>query len=156
MNDLLLCLVGIAGDIFVHDGECFRINKTCDLFSMSEREQLKQLIPLGSAYLRLQDFISAHEARWDVRTETVDVYKMAMCSSISDFINRYCDDIAFIEEALDKDQSLTSTFILVHLQKVGTFWPLNCTLKQIYCLILFAVFDCGASTAQANSGSGSR
>lgn len=119
LQDLFLALLGFPGDILVEEDSTIRVKDGFDLLTQAEREQINRISPLGWYYLRLQSFVDEYDMKWGGRSKgrQFQAYRTAMSLGVSDLLNEYTSDIAYLEQVVISDGPMPLSQVLLHMQK---------------------------------------
>ena len=122
LNEILCSLLGITGDIIVEGKECFQLSENHELFTISEREQIRKLLPLGYTYLSLSSYIEKNELRWQSCIPNEEVcfktYTASFCAGLKDVLDCYVREICFLETVITVEGPVPLSIFLHKLQKV--------------------------------------
>lgn len=116
INDILFCLLGVSGGIFIDNGKDFIINDTITFLSESEKERLKVISQIGYKYKLLKEFSSNYESMFNSnliqnkqakKSDINSVYLSGVSRTINELLHSYDTLIEQFESKLYMDQSIS-------------------------------------------------
>eukprot|EP01041_Mallomonas_annulata_P006225 gene6225-12613_t len=126
LQEILLSLLGFAGDIIIDVGYTFMVADDFELLIAAEREQINRIVQLGWYYTALTRFIEEHEVQWDVQRCSPDgfqVYKAAMALAIGDLLSEYTEDITRLEQQIIAEGPIPISYLNQFMQKYLFSFP---------------------------------
>jgi hypothetical protein len=137
INDILFCLLGYTGGVFIDSQNSFTINETITCISQSEKEILKRIGQIGFKYKILKDFVNDFNELFTqnlMKTNTLynekekidtglnddsklstSAYLSPICYSIQEFLKDYERDIQELESQFYNNLNLTGSEIISKL-----------------------------------------
>jgi hypothetical protein len=128
INDILFCLLGYTGGVFLDNNSSFVINETITCITKSEKDLLKKIAEIGFKYKILKDFVKNFSEIFsqkliknnieEVNKEEIlnsSVYLAPICHSIEEFLKSYEKDIEELETGYINNLSLTGSEIIAKL-----------------------------------------
>lgn len=127
INDILFCLIGYTGGVFLETDKGFEINQNITTLTQSEKESLIQICELGSKYKILSDFIQNYETIFytnliqtpstssSSQTDMNSIYLSGVCQTIKDLLSQYRKHIEKLDNKFYREQTLTINDILLSL-----------------------------------------
>jgi hypothetical protein len=154
INDILYCLLGYTGGIFIDSQTSFSINETFTIISSSEKEILRKIGLIGFKYKILKDFIKDYNELFNQElmqnnylhidkqlTEqlnddsklTTSTYLTPICFSIEIFLKAYEHDIQELENQYHNNLNLTGSEIIAKLDHYITKFDKIYLFLQFIC-----------------------
>lgn len=123
--EILLSLLGFPGEIVIEDNDkkTYRVRDGMPYLQEGERVQIDRLAPLGWYYKWLQSYGEKYDVKWGIRNENFEAYKAALSAAISDLLEEYARDIAYLEQLILVEGPIPLSRILHHLQKYLLVMP---------------------------------
>ena len=126
INDILFCLIGYTGGVFIETDKGFEINQNITTLTQSEKESLIQICELGSKYKILQDFVQNYETIFytnliqsssskESPEDMNSIYLSGVCQTIKDLLSQYRKLIEKLDNKFYREQTLTINDILLSL-----------------------------------------
>jgi hypothetical protein len=140
INDILFCLLGYTGGVFVDSGNQFNLNETIDSVTDSEKELLKKIGEIGFKYKILKDFVKNYESVFNQnllkgKSDNLDsedenqnyeletsVFLSAVCLSLNEFLRNYETQIESLENKFYRDLVLTGSEIISNVEKYSNIF----------------------------------
>ena len=138
LHDLLFALLGFTGDIIVlapdpiYQLPTFRVKDGYAKLSDAEIEQMNQIAPLGWFYKQFQEYIQQYDMSWSNANSSLSLYKMALSAALQDLSQEYNEEIAELEEMVNREEHLPLTTFIIQLKNYEVTFPfLHKMLKTI-------------------------
>lgn len=140
INDILFCLLGYTGGIFVDLGNQFGLNETIDSVTNSEKELLKKIGEIGFKYKILKDFIKNYESVFNEnlmkgKSENLDtedenqkfeletsIFLSPVCMSLSEFLSKYETQVEKLENKFYSDLVLTGSEVISNVENYSNIF----------------------------------
>lgn len=125
LHEIFLALLGFTGDIIIEKHDTFTIRDGCDLFTLSEREQINKIVVLGWKYKHLSNIVRSSKVLWgdfgqDNNSRSSQSYFGALCLGVEDVLQEYADEVAFLEEFVSSEGPVPLSYLVRDLLKVIT------------------------------------
>ena len=130
LQDLLVALLGFTGDVIVEREDTFSVVEGFDLLSISEREAMNKICPLGWFYVKLRLFSERHAVQWGSSSseDGFQSYLAAISAGLGDFLHEYVADVSALEHQILSEGPLPLSYLATSLQKYLVAMPALHTL----------------------------